>query len=307
LVEAIAVQNQKVTELHTLLEILPVGVWIGDRECQRIAGNRAAYEMFGLPKGINLSLSVPPEEAMKGVKCLVDGEEVTAPENLPMQRVARTGVPLEKIEHALVFPDGTTKTVYASVAPIYDEQGQVRLVIGAYADITERKGLELALQDKMEELQTTHEELDRQNRELLASRRDLELEREHFAELFNNAPDGYVVTDLSGVVQAANAAACDLTHQSREFLVGLPLVNCLARQHRQHFRTVLGKFRFGAAQAAEQFEASLQAKPALPIACWVTASGVVDSEGKLAGIRWLLRDITARKHSEELLRESEQR
>ncbi|HYV28495.1 MAG TPA: PAS domain S-box protein, partial [Candidatus Eisenbacteria bacterium] len=84
-------------------------------------------------------------------------------------------------------------------------------------------------------------------------------------------------------------------------------VNCLARQHRQHFRTVLGKFRFGAAQAAEQFEASLQAKPALPIACWVTASGVVDSEGKLAGIRWLLRDITARKHSEELLRESEQR
>src|SRR5262245_57998711 len=85
--------SQKVSELNTLVEMLPVGVWIGDRECQQIKGNRAAYEAFGLPPGINASLSVPPHDALKGVKSPVPRGAASvhpraSPTHLPHHRAA---------------------------------------------------------------------------------------------------------------------------------------------------------------------------------------------------------------------------
>ena len=51
--------HDRVGDLQTLLEILPLIVWISDATAERIIGNRAAYEMMGLPAGTNISLTAP--------------------------------------------------------------------------------------------------------------------------------------------------------------------------------------------------------------------------------------------------------
>src|SRR5260370_11647344 len=82
----------------------------------------------------------------KGLGIIAEGVGVD-PEDAPMQQVARSGKALRNIEHELVFPDGTRKTVFASIAPLFDDDGKVRGVIGSYADFSERKEMEHALRE----------------------------------------------------------------------------------------------------------------------------------------------------------------
>ena len=54
--------RDRVGDLETLLDMLPLGVWIGDATAARIIGNGAAYEMMDLPIGSNMSLTSPERE-----------------------------------------------------------------------------------------------------------------------------------------------------------------------------------------------------------------------------------------------------
>jgi PAS domain-containing protein len=130
--------RERVEELDTLMNILPVGVWVGNRDCSEITGNPAAYRIMGLPQGVNASVTTDKPEMPTGLRIFVDGKEVT-PQDAPMQQVARTAKPWQNFEHEVRFPDGTAKMVYGSVAPLFDEHGRVRKVIGAYADFTDRR------------------------------------------------------------------------------------------------------------------------------------------------------------------------
>lgn len=64
-----------------------------------------------------------------------------------------------------------------------------------------------ALRVALEELHAAEEELRQQNEELVAARQMAETERQRYQELFEFAPDGYVVTDVYGTVRQANRAA----------------------------------------------------------------------------------------------------
>ena len=135
--------HDRVGDLHALLEILPISVWIGDATAERIIGNRAAYEMAGLPVGTNLSLTAPEVRAgaTAGYRCFRDGNEVP-PDELPMQVVARTGLDLKNFEQDLVFDDGRVVSIQGSVAPLFDDQGKVRGVVCACVDISARRQAE---------------------------------------------------------------------------------------------------------------------------------------------------------------------
>ena len=138
--------NGRVGELETLLELLPVGVWIGNANCEQLIGNRAAYEILGLPFGINASMTSPQaaQPPLVHLRFSINGEPVP-PEQLPMHRAARDGVPYENVEYDVVRADGSVRSVYGSAAPLFDDDGKVRAVVGAHTDITERKQTEIAL------------------------------------------------------------------------------------------------------------------------------------------------------------------
>ena len=71
----------------------------------------------------------------------------------------------------------------------------------------------------LEELHVAQEELLQQNDELLVAQQAIEAERQRYQELFEFAPDAYLVTDAEGTIQEANHAAATLLGVRRDFLI----------------------------------------------------------------------------------------
>lgn len=167
------------------------------------------------------------------------------------------------------------------------------------------------LQIALEELQVAAEELQAQNEELAATRQTVEeelatthqtveMERQRYQDLFNFAPDGYLVTDTSGTIQEANCAAAMLIGVSQDFLVGKPLVVFVAKGDRKIFRTLLTQLT--QRQRVQDWEVRLQPRENPPFHTALTVAAVHNPQGKLVDLRWLLRDITKRKRTEEKIR-----
>lgn len=138
--------KKRIDELQTLLEVIPMSVCIAeDPECKTMVANRAFEELLGIPSGINISLSAPPEEK-PSFKAYFKGRELL-PEELPIQRAAATGKPVYDAEYDIFRADGKVINFYGHASPLFNEQGEVRGAIGAFDDITERKQIEEALRE----------------------------------------------------------------------------------------------------------------------------------------------------------------
>ncbi len=140
--------QQRVTELQTLLDVMPVGIALAhDAECRRVDANRALARLLGIPAGANASLTAPLAERPP-VRAFRNGKELDAAD-LPLHRAARLGLEVREMEIELVRPPGETLTVLTYAAPLLDEQGKPRGAVGAFLDITERKrAQERALQNE---------------------------------------------------------------------------------------------------------------------------------------------------------------
>src|SRR4029079_11183982 len=73
-------------------------------------------------------------------------------------------------------------------------------------------------QGTVAELKSIEEELRAQNEALLSAAHELEAERQRYLELFNFAPDCYLVTDTRGNIRQANRAAAVLFRPPEEVL-----------------------------------------------------------------------------------------
>src|SRR5262249_40477181 len=128
---------------------------------------------------------------------------------------------------------------------------QIQLVRARLSDLEGRaarsgRGEDEVLLESLEELQTAVEELRAadehlraQTDALLAARSELATERERYRDLFESAPDAYVVTNEHGTVEAANVAAGHLLNVPPGFLIGKPLVDFVPLGRRQDFRADL--------------------------------------------------------------------
>src|ERR1044071_3578666 len=92
------------------------------------------------------------------------------------------------------------------------------------------------LSSAMEELHVSAEELRHMNEALVEAGKAVETQRKRYQELFEFAPDGYLVTDQPAIIQEVNRAAEALVHRSREFLRGKPLTMLVAVDQRKEFR-----------------------------------------------------------------------
>lgn len=155
-----------------------------------------------------------------------------------------------------------------------------------------------------EELEVAEEELRQQNEELNASRQNLEAQHQLFHELFEFAPDGYLVTDLKGVIQRANQTAADLLKLSEERLVGKPLMVFLNQAVHEAFYEGLQHLSNG--QRLSAWEAQLQPRGGESIPVLVNAVAYSRS-GEVTHLYWLLHDFTALHQARHALQASEAR
>jgi PAS domain S-box-containing protein len=143
--------RNRVNELQTLFDLLPVGVAIAqDPDCRMIRANPHLSELLRVPIDVNASHSAPPEERPLYRLCR-DGEELPV-ENLPMQYVAIHNTEVKDEVLDLVHPDGTVVKLLSYCSPLLDEQGNVRGALGAFVDITERIQNEAALRESEQRL-----------------------------------------------------------------------------------------------------------------------------------------------------------
>jgi PAS domain S-box-containing protein len=126
-----------------------------------------------------------------------------------------------------------------------------------------------------------------------------------YRELFEFAPDCYLVTDLAGNILEANHAASVLFGRPREFLAGKPLPFLFTREARQDFYTRIVRLRQEPDSVAA-WEAPLPPLRDSPRYAALTVTVVGDTAGGPAGLRWLIRDVTEDRRAAEELREAKE-
>ncbi len=136
--------QERVAELRTLIEALPVGIAVAlDPEARQISANPALSEMFGVEPGVNPSLT-GVEGALLGYRVLRDGRDIPAT-SLPIQRAAR-GETVRGEEVDIVHADGSRRVLLCSAAPLFTREGKPRGAVATLLDITGRRREERAQQ-----------------------------------------------------------------------------------------------------------------------------------------------------------------
>lgn len=161
------------------------------------------------------------------------------------------------------------------------------------------------LQTAIEELLVAEEELRDQHNHLVTAQHTLDLERRRYVDLFDGAPNSYIITDQRGIILAANRATATLLQHAPTMFAGKPLVTFIAKLWQNGFWALLGALR--ATDAVQAWEAQVQPRhgPALDVDVRVVP--VADPATGERHLRWLLRDITTRKQAEAARRQSDAR
>jgi PAS domain S-box-containing protein len=185
----------------------------------------------------------------------------------------------------------------------------LRLQVDEHA-LLDRAGALEQLQQSLAELQTAHEELRVQGEELGVTRQQLETERQRYRDLFEYAPEGYIVTDAEGVIRDANRAIAEMLGVQAWFLVGKPLAAFVQDADLRAFRAELNALRQSGARSGEaesspmlNMELRLRPRGGEPMEVLISYIGVPDATGEIRAIRWMLRDVSVQKCAERQIRE----
>jgi PAS domain S-box-containing protein len=142
----------------------------------------------------------------------------------------------------------------------------------------------------LEELRVADEELRQQNEELNAAHLEVDVERHRYRELFDLAPDAYLVTSLAGIIAEANQSAARLFGIASQFLTGKALPAYVASEDRTRFRALLNESVHRSGTRTMPFRFRTRGGKRLYVE--LTYSLAHGPEGKPAGFRWLIRDVT---------------
>lgn len=155
--------RHRAAELETLLEVVPIGIGIArDASGAHVQINRGFAELLRMSPHDNASLSAPVGERPNHFRVMRDGREL-APEELPLQLVARTGKPLSNVEVDVVFASGDRLRLLEHASPLFDERGVSRGSVGAFIDVTERHNYEEQRERLLEAEREARREAERAN------------------------------------------------------------------------------------------------------------------------------------------------
>jgi PAS domain S-box-containing protein len=157
------------------------------------------------------------------------------------------------------------------------------------------------LSTALEELKVAGGVLYQQNEQLSDVRETLENEYRRYQALFELAPDAYLVTDIYGKIQEANQIASELLSLGSESLAGKFLDSFVPEDHQRVFRSLL--LQLQTLDRIQEREIKLFAKNQTYFDAALTVSVVRDCQDIAIALRWIVRDVTARKQIERQLQQ----
>ena len=208
-----------------------------------------------------------------------------------IERHLKGEVPVYHCEHRVLCKDGTYKWILdRGKVILWSASGKPLRAIGTHSDITERKRSEEALKES----------------------------RRRLANIIDFLPDATLAVNLKGEVIAWNRAIEDMTGIPKREMMGkggyaysLPffgekrpiLIDLIFRDMPDAEKKYITISRKGNQLVGEAFAPNLNCGKGAYL--WGFASPLYDRLGKIDGAIQSIRDITDRKHKEEVLRERE--
>ena len=189
--------------------------------------------------------------------------------------------------------DGSTFEAEISASMVVDQQQQPVGMLGVFADITARKQVEEAL--RMHQI-----ELELANEELRATQLQVAVAYQKYLDLYDFAPVGYCTVDPEGRILEANLTAARLFEVERSGLLTTRLYHYLAEPDRDRCFLYLRQL----ADAAAPQPCDLRLLTPDGAARWAQFDAIIFAEHQY---RIAISDITARKQTEDALRESERK
>ncbi len=328
--EALRVSEHQLNQAQTLAHL---GSWELDLINNKLTWSDEVYRIFGLkPQEFAATYEAFLENVHPDDRVAVDKAYTSS---------VQQGLDAYEIEHRVLNKrSGEVRIVYEKCRNHRDASGRVIRSDGMVHDITERKLAEQALiqtRDELEhrvqkrtgelniansqlrtevaerikaqselemnvqELRVIEEELRNNNEMLQDAQKVLDSERQRYQDLFDFAPDGYLVTDLSGIIREANQNATNLLSLSPRYLIGKPLLVFVDREERSAFEHLL--FTLSHQPGVQSVELKLAPRHGPSITTAVTAAAATDSSGEDT-LRWTIRNITERKRAEEIIRQN---
>jgi PAS domain S-box-containing protein len=171
-------------------------------------------------------------------------------------------------------------------------------------EVEQRQKAQENLESSLQELQVAEEELRNNNEMLEEAQTVLDDERQRYQDLFDFAPDGYLVTDCNGLIIEANQVADQMLEIPHQSLIGKPLLVFIAEQDRHTFNHLLTSLRHHSDNESHELNLLPHKGPHFTAAVRVTSA--LDRNGKEI-LRWILRDITESKRAEEFIHQNSKR
>jgi diguanylate cyclase (GGDEF)-like protein/PAS domain S-box-containing protein len=133
----------------------------------------------------------------------------------------------------------------------------------------------------------------------------LEVERQRYRDLFEFAPDGYLVTNARGTIREANQAARRLLHmEETSVLHGRLLLPFVLPDDHSRFLELLAQLQAG--ERVQAWNLRIRRRSAGIFSAAVVAQPICDEDsGAVTGIRWMLRNVTEQVKQEQALQASE--
>lgn len=283
-------------QLSQAEQLAQLGSWTWDIPADRITWSEGLFRIHGLPyREMEFDLRTSFQQIHP------DDQEMV---RQSLESALQDRKPLS-LRYRIIHPDGGVRTLLARTEIFVDPVGNPIQLIGIGLDISERVRTEAEMVSLLDELRSTEKKLRVQNEILKDAQDQLLQERQRYQDLFEFAPDGYLVTDTHGVILEANQAAAGLFDARQDFLTGKPLVAFISPDERRTFQTMLGQVKNN--EKVRGWESTIQLPSGMTIPIVLIVASQRDLWGRPLALRWQLHDISERKRAADSLRASQQK
>lgn len=206
--------------LGTLLDAISIPVFYKDRQGRYLGINHAFEQYFGAERENLVGKSVFDTHP----------KELAEVYHAKDMEVFERRVERQEYEFRVKHSNGSLREVMFSKAAFTDANGEVKGLIGAVMDITERKQSEIKLQERLDQIVELNDLLSENARQLEEQATELEASQEQLKEteawyrgILHSAPDGMIVIDDCGRIVFVNEELERMFGYPHGELLGQPL------------------------------------------------------------------------------------